>query len=172
MKKVIAIDMDDVLADLVSSWVEKVNTNEGCNVKTNEITTWNIHNNFKCGNKVYEYLNYDLFRNLPVIQDSQLVVSKLIEKYDVYIVTSATKYLDSLKAKIEWLNENFPYIDSSKIVLCGNKSIIKADIMIDDGVHNLKVFEGKKLLFDGYHNRECNLYQRVHSWKEIEYILL
>lgn len=172
MKKVIAIDLDDVLADLVESWVEVVNKNEDENVKPCDIKCWDIKKYFKCNKKVFTYLTYGFFRNLPVKKDSQEVVEKLSEIHDVYIVTSATKTPESLKAKVEWLSEHFPFISADKIVLCGNKSIIKADIMIDDGVHNLKTFSGKKILFDAPHNRSCAEFTRVRNWSEIKNILL
>lgn len=57
-------------------------------------------------------------------------------------------------------------------MLCGNKNIIKADIMIDDGIHNLESFEGMKILFDAPHNRNENRFIRVMNWEEIERKLL
>lgn len=172
MKKVIAIDLDDVLADLVESWVEVVNKNENENVRSCDIKCWDIKKYFKCNKKVFTYLTYDFFRGLPVKKDSQEIVKKLSKIYDVYIATSATKIPDSLKAKVEWLNEHFPFISADKIVLCGDKSVIKADIMIDDGVHNLKAFSGEKILFDAPHNRDCNEFTRAKNWNEIKNILL
>ncbi len=172
MREVIAIDMDDVIADLLSHWVESVNEYEDENVKLEDIKCWNISRYFKCERQVYKYLTYDLFRHLPVMSDSQRVIKNLMEKHDVFIVTSATSMINSLAAKVEWLQEYFPFISSNNIVLCGDKSIIKADIMIDDGIHNLDVFEGRKILFDAPHNRDNEQYERVKSWKEIEKILL
>ncbi|NES53370.1 5'-3'-deoxyribonucleotidase, partial [Escherichia coli] len=68
--------------------------------------------------------------------------------------------------------EYFPFIPHSNVVLCGNKNIIKADIMIDDGIHNLESFEGMKILFDAPHNRNENRFIRVMNWEEIERKLL
>jgi len=174
MKKIIAIDMDDTIAKLVHDWIQTVNEYEGENVLMEDITCWNIDKYFKCKSKVYSYLNYDLFRNLPVIEESQRVIKELMNHYEVFIVTSATSYPDTLKAKVDWLEEHFSFISPNNIVLCGSKRIIKADIMIDDGVHNLETFDGMKILFDAPHNRDNKdeRFSRVANWNQIEKLLI
>jgi len=166
-RKVIAIDMDDTLAGFLEGLVEVVNRLEGENVKVEDIKSWDMYKYFKCGHKIYSYLTYDLFRNLRVFDDAIEVVKSLQENYDVYIVSSATSTSDSMVAKIEWLEEWFPFIDKKNIVLCGDKSIIKADYMIDDGVHNLKTFDGMGLLFNAPHNQEEKGFSRFNNWEHI-----
>jgi len=166
-RKVIAIDMDDTLARFLEGLIEVVNRLEGENVKVEDIKSWDMCKYFKCGHKIYDYLTYDLFRNLRVFDDAIEVVEKLQENYDIYIVSSATSTPDSMVAKIEWLEEWFPFISKKNIVLCGNKSIIKADYMIDDGIHNLEDFSGMTILFDAPHNQMENSFLRFRSWKEI-----
>lgn len=172
MKKVVAIDQDQVLADLLTVWLERYNQNYDDNLTNEDIESWSIDKYVKCGKKIYDYLDYDLFRNLPVIKHSQEVVKMLLEKYEVFITTTATTIPKTLNAKLEWLNEYFPFIPNSNIVLCGSKSIIKADLMIDDGIHNLESFDGWGLLFDAPHNRKETRFLRVRNWKEIGEILL
>ncbi|WP_407632936.1 5' nucleotidase, NT5C type [Bacillus velezensis] len=172
MKKVIAIDMDQVLADLLSDWVAYINAYDDPFLKDEDILCWDISKYSNTQNNVYRHLDYDLFRNLNVIEGSQRVVKELTKKYEVYVVTTATNHPESLKAKLEWLTKYFPFIPPSNVVLCGNKNIIKADIMIDDGIHNLETFEGMKILFDAPHNRNDNRFIRVMNWEEIERKLL
>lgn len=176
MRKVIAIDQDQVLADLLSGWLDKYNQLYNDDLKPDDIKSWRLSDYVKdnCGNYVYKLLeDYDLFRNLPVIEHSQYVVERLNYRHDVYITTSATSIKGSLAAKVEWINEHFPFIPDSNIVLCGDKSIIHADIMIDDGIHNLRKFKGeRKLLFDAPHNRNNNEFERVNNWLEIGDLLL
>lgn len=169
-KKVIAIDIDDTVAYLLKSWIKAVNKGENEDVK--EVTNWDIASHFKCGKKVYCYLKHDLYRNLDVIEDSQEVIKELTIHYEVYFVTSATEFIESLVAKVEWIKEHFPFIPMKNVVLCGDKSIIKADIMIDDGVHNLEKFDGIKLLFNAPHNQEEKRFKRVNNWREVRELLL
>jgi len=70
--------------------------------------------------------------------------------------------------KFEWLAANFPFIDWRQIVLCGDKSIIRAEYMIDDNIYHLRRFEGEKILFDSPHNRNVpDDVHRVHNWDEV-----
>ena len=114
------------------------------------------------------------FRNLPVMADSQEVMNGLNQKYDVVVASLATEFPLSLNDKIFWLHEHFPFIHWSQIFLCGNKSLIKADIMIDDHPKNLDYFDGRTLMFTQPTNihLKTSKHQRVDSWKEIKKLLL
>ena len=101
------------------------------------------------------------------MEDSQEVVKWLHQHYDIYIVTSAMEFKNSLIDKYNWLEKNFPFIHWKKIVMCGDKSIIKADYMIDDHVRNLENFEGKGLLFTSTHNIHETRFPRANNWKEV-----
>ena len=52
--------------------------------------------------------------------------------------------------------------------MCGDKSIISADYMIDDHAFNLKVFQGKGLLFTASHNIGETEFERVNNWEEVK----
>lgn len=166
-KPVIILDMDDVIADLLPAWVKVVNESEGEDVSVDDIKTWDIHHYFKCGAKVFEYLTSDLYRNLKPVEGSQDAVRKLLDKYEIYVCTIGTKHKQSLIPKYEWLEEHFPFIPISNLVLLGNKKMIKGDVMIDDGVKNFEGFEGRKLLFDCVHNQENIELERVYGWDDI-----
>ncbi len=116
----------------------------------------------------------DFFRSAPVMSHSQEVLKKLNERYEIYIVSSATEFPKSLSEKQSWLNEHFPFIGWQQMVFCGSKKIIKADIMIDDHFKNLDYFDGETYLFTQPHNKLNNdhKHKRVTSWLEIEKIFL
>jgi 5'(3')-deoxyribonucleotidase len=80
----------------------------------------------------------------------------------------------SLNEKYDWMKENFSFISWHNIVFCGDKSIIKADYMIDDRLKNLKNFEGKAIVFTAPHNLrdEYEPFTRANNWKEVEKLLL
>lgn len=109
------------------------------------------------------------FLDLPVIEGSQEVVEKLNKKYELFIVSAATEFPQSLSEKQVWLNKFFPFIGWEQMVFCGWKTIIKADIMIDDHFKNLDHFEGHTLLFNQPHNQlaDPGRHLRVFSWEEI-----
>lgn len=112
------------------------------------------------------------FRNLPVIEHSAEVLEKLNRHYQVYIVSAATEFPNSLTEKYYWLMEHFPFFNWKQLVLCGEKSMIEADIMIDDHARHLHVFRGKPYLFSAPHNLNEQAFERIEDWKQAEKLLL
>jgi len=165
----IAIDMDEVIADAVGKFIKLYNRD------------YNIPLDLKIdpGNEIYHHVPEDInqkwfdyinepgfFRDLEVIPHSQRVIKALQEKYDVYIVSAAMEFRNSLTDKYDWLAEHFPFIDWQHIIFCGDK-IVNADIMIDDRTKNFVNFKGKTLLFTSPHNLLVTEYERVNTWEEV-----
>ncbi len=117
-------------------------------------------------------LSPGFFRHLPVMKDSVEVIGELNKKYEVFIVSAAMEFPNSLKDKLEWLLEHFPYLSWKQVVLCGDKKLIHGDYMIDDHVKNLKDFVGKKYLFTSAHNLDITEYDRLNDWKEVAEVFL
>lgn len=172
--KRIAIDMDDVLADITTRLIEITNERRNTNYQKDQLKDPVIFQEYYAEYKQVRECLYEtgMFRNLPVFEDAQDVVKKLQEHYEVFIVSAATEFPKSLTEKLEWLEEHFPTIGWQHTVFCGHKHMIKADYLIDDHEKNLVKFEGTPLLFDAPHNYHLEGYQRVYSWKEIEGLLL
>lgn len=171
--KTIAIDMDGVLSDTVKQFITWEQKETGITKTIEEITGKPELEVFPNSKK---YLHTrDFFRTTSVIGDSQEIVERLNEKYQVFIVSAATEFPLSLSEKQAWLNEYFPFITWQQMVFCGSKEIIAADIMIDDHFKNLNGFKGPlSILFTQPHNAHADSgrHKRVHSWREIEGILL
>jgi len=99
------------------------------------------------------------------------VVKELCQKYDVFIVSAATEFKNSLIDKMDWLEEHFPFISWTNIIFCGRK-IVDVDIFIDDRIRNFTDFEGRKLLYTSPHNVTITDYERVNNWQEVAQKLL
>jgi 5'(3')-deoxyribonucleotidase len=52
-------------------------------------------------------------------------------------------------------------------VFCGDKSILRADYLIDDLPRNLEIFQGQGLLFTAPHNLTEMRFQRVGGWGQV-----
>jgi 5'-nucleotidase len=174
MKRLI-VDMDDVLADASQRIIEVFNG----------VNNTNYDKEFFRDKVFYEFVNQPHFQStrpfveakgffidLPVMADAIEVMQNLQSKYDIFVVSAATEFPNSLEEKYHWLARHFPFIHWHNFVLCGDKSIINGDIMIDDHEKNLKSFKGETLLFDAVHNWHLDTYTRVRSWKEIELTLM
>lgn len=170
--KTIAIDMDGVIADVLSSFFALDERDHGRRKTLEE-----VHGvpELEAFARIHEYLNSaGFFRNLAVIQDSQDVLYRLNQHYDVFIVTAATQYPQSLSEKQAWLQEHFPFLTWQQMVFCGAKRIIRADLMIDDHLKNLDTFTGETYLFTAPHNAlvKSDRHRRVNGWREIAGLLL
>jgi len=109
----------------------------------------------------------DFFQDLDVIPDSQQVMRALHERYELFIVTAAMEFPDSLPHKYRWLQEHFPFLHWKNFVFCGDKSIIQADYLIDDEAKNLLTFTGESIMFTTAHNMKDDRFRRAENWQEV-----
>lgn len=167
-KQRIAIDMDDVMADASGRFVEWIAERHGVAIERGELRTELLNKAGIPYEKVREWLWEDgFFRHMQPMPDSKEVMKELVEKYEIFIVSAAIEFPQSLREKVEWLAEHFPFIDWRYIVLCGHKYMIQADYLIDDHEKNLINFIGKPIVFTAPHNIHLKGYERVNNWAEI-----
>jgi 5'(3')-deoxyribonucleotidase len=112
------------------------------------------------------------FTDLPVKEGAIEVIKVLTKSYEIFIVSAATEFPNSLSEKLEWMKKHFPFITWHNIVFCGHKHMIQADYLIDDHERNLVTFTGTPLLFSAPHNLHINSYERVNSWLDVKSKLL
>jgi 5'(3')-deoxyribonucleotidase len=165
----IAIDMDEVLADPIRKFIELYNRDYGIplDLKLNPGNEIYHHVPADVNNKWFDYINEKgFFRNLPLIEGSVEAVKKLQDKHEVYIVSAAMEFPNSLEDKYHWLAEHFPFITWKNIIFCGEK-IVNTDVMIDDRAKNFIDFKGRALLFTSPHNQLLTQYERVDNWQQV-----
>jgi 5'(3')-deoxyribonucleotidase len=170
LRQRIALDMDDVMADTLTVWLERYNQDFGT-----RITKADLH-----GKKLYDlagpdravaaraYLDHpEFFLDLPLMEGSQTVVERLSETYEVFVTSAAMDHPNSFPAKYAWLKKHFPFIPDKNIVFCGDKSIIRADFMIDNSLPNLRAFTGQGIVFTAPHNTPDTGFPRVNGWSDV-----
>lgn len=170
MKQRIAVDMDQVLVDLITPWLDRYNNDYNDTLEPSDVTSWNFCHIVKpeCGKKIYEYLDdQELFRTLPLMEDSQEVLLELSKQYELFVVTAPWNP-DNMATKFRYLQKYFSFIPESNYVFTRNKSIVNADWLIDDKPDNLLGFQGVGILFDAPHNQNETRYHRVKNWLEIK----
>jgi 5'(3')-deoxyribonucleotidase len=171
----IIIDMDEVIADPMGAminWYEKkyINKVNYDNIKEGSwLKAFPDEHHALVLDKLY---SPGFFRDLPVMDDAVDVLKEMNSRYEIFIVSAAMEFPNSLKDKHDWLLEYFPYFTWRQLVLCGDKRMIMGDHMIDDHLKNLVHFKGNKLLYSALHNREVQGYQRINNWKEAARIFL
>jgi len=169
--KQLLVDMDGVLADVYSQFLH---------FEFNETGVEQEMESLYGKTEADAFLNYeryvhstDFFRKAPTMPGSMEGLRYLNHKYKVLIVSSAMEFPNSLIEKREWLGEFYPFISWKQIVFCGDKAVVKGDIMIDDHPKNLDFFTGRKILFTQPHNilLSNKEYERADNWAQILEIL-
>jgi len=169
----ILVDMDDVLECLVAGWVECLNERYGTCVTPADVNDWDVGKAFPTltHDQVFavecEDSLWDRVRPMPGADEGLRTL--LADGHTVYIVT-ATKY-QTLRSKMEKvLFRYFPYLTWDQVIITSHKELIRGDVLIDDGPHNLSRGEYRKILFDACHNRSFDETAvgavRVKNWAE------
>jgi 5'-nucleotidase len=174
-KKRILIDMDHVMADVTSHFIKWYKEATCTEVSREELLGRPEDEAFPQSQLIRNFLHTPgFFRTAPVIADSQEVIEELNEIYDLFIVSAAMEFPQSLREKYDWLREHFPFILWQQIIFCGSKRPVSGDYMIDDHFKNLNYFKGEKILFSATHNINIQGagFTRVNSWAEVRNLLM
>ena len=174
-KKRLIIDMDETIADSLSRQLEWYERDAAKQVARDELKGRHLYQAVGDEHEgmVYQYPHHeDFFHDLPLLDGAQEALRKLSEVYDIYIATAAMEFPLSFTPKFEWLRRHFPFISPMRYIFCGDKSILKADYLIDDTAKHLAGFHGEGLLFTAPHNLHEDGFRRVDSWGEVLAMLL
>ena len=167
---IIFVDMDEVIADAYMAHIEIYNQEFNASL---QIADCYGKEAWQCVPEehqlsIKQHTRRDgFFKDLRIIPDSQEVLRELNLKHDVYIASAAMEFPQSLREKSDWLDAFFPFIPWQKRILCGDKFILKGDVLIDDRSKNLKNFDGRSILFTSPHNTNTTDFERADTWKEI-----
>ena len=177
-KLTILVDMDDTIEELLPAWVGYVNRSYGTNASTSDVTGWDVSAAFPTltREQVYAPLYEDSFWDLvkPVYHAPEVLRRLIADGHCVLIVTTSNH--QTLSAKMEHvLFRYFPFLTWDDVIVTAHKQLIKGDVLIDDGVHNLKGGDYAKLLMSSPHNMKYdatgNGMVRVDSWDDIYRII-
>jgi len=174
-KKRLLIDMDHVMADITSQYIKWYRDATGTEIPRNELFGKPEDLAFPQPGLIRQFLHSPgFFRTAAVMADSREVIEELNNMFEVFIVSAAMEFPQSLIEKYEWFHEHFPFIKWQQIIFCGAKKPISGDFMIDDHFKNLNNFNGEKLLFTAPHNMHIDMeeYTRVNSWMEVRHLLM
>jgi 5'(3')-deoxyribonucleotidase len=159
----IAVDVDSVLNNLCDVWYDAYNKATGDTLRAADVKGWNTHEYAKFGDQIYDYLTADVVAACTPTEGAQDALKSLVEKHNIVIVTAV--WPGTYDVKMKWLSTHFPYI--KHIVCTSSKHFVQADVLIDDGMHNLAGFSGLyPVCFDQPWNQEWKDI-RVKSWFEI-----
>jgi len=163
--------MDEVMADTLAEHVARYNQLFGESVTLDDLWgkgLWDVVSNDRQEALRTILHSEDFFEDLPVMPDAPEVLHKLTERFEIFVATQAMSVPSSFAPKYRWLQRHFPFLPPTHYVYCGDKSILRADILIDDLPRNLLRFEGTGILYSAPHNLAANGFTRVANWREVE----
>ena len=166
----ICVDMDEVMADTLAEHLRRYNKAFDEAVGPEHLagkSLWEI-TPLDRQQQLRAFLDAeDFFEDLPLMPGAQDVLKQLSARYEVFIATQAMSVPNSLGPKYRWLQRHFPFIPPTHYVFCGNKSILRADYLIDDLPRNLERFEGQGILYTAPHNITTTGFVRVDDWLQV-----
>lgn len=129
------IDFDDVLAPFVSLACDLCNSENGTNYTVEDINCWG----FGGSQAVYDVSRYyrdeRVFKAQRVSPQAMFFLQELMKRGDVYIITAVEGPFMSYRA--EQIKDAFPELPESNIIMGSAKNLVKFDITLDDGPHNI-----------------------------------
>ena len=185
---IIAIDLDEVLCDFISSMLFYYNEKYGTNYKKEDFFTYNFWevlgiSQEKTIDIVHDFHKTHHFEDIQPINGAIEAVSKLKKNHKLIVITSRQHSIENQTRK--WIEKYFPNT-FDEIILANHFAKngtskkkkyycdkFKVDVLIEDNIHyaneciskHTKVF-----LFDYPWNRSNTLNKdvtRVYSWDEL-----
>ena len=168
--KRICVDMDEVMADTLAEHLRRYNQTFDEAVTPQDLAGKGLFEITPVDRRqqLRAFLDAeDFFEDLDLMPGAQAVLEQLSARFEIFIATQAMSIPNSLGSKYRWLQRNFPFIPFAHYVFCGDKSILRADYLIDDLPRNLLRFQGQGLLYTAPHNLAATGFIRVENWQQV-----
>jgi 5'-nucleotidase len=166
----ICVDMDEVMADTLAEHLRRYNQAFEEEITPDDLAgkgLWEVAP-LDRQTELRAFLDAeDFFEDLALMPGAQQVLKGLSVRFEVFIATQAMSVPNSLGPKYRWLQRHFSFIPPTHYVFCGDKSILRADYLIDDLPRNLERFEGQGILFTAPHNLTATGFVRVKDWQQV-----
>lgn len=152
----IAVDVDEVCADLLGEWLRRYNLKYHDYLYPENLDGWAMEPQVKpeCGEKIFELITPEIYEQVLPIPGALFGINQLRTLGRVVFVTSGNG-----DAKLKWLQE-WKFLKPGRVnghdpdfVSAKDKSLIKADYLLDDNVDNVEMFPGQGILIWHWHNR-------------------
>lgn len=139
-KKKVAIDVDGVLYDLVTPWLNVYNEVYDDTLKLRNIEQYDLSKYTKCSKEEMSQLLQEpaIWEQIKLYRGVKKYIQELNnnENVDLFLVT-ATSY-KTCKYKFDRLFELLPMLNENQLVITSRKDLIGANFFVDDWEDNLR----------------------------------
>jgi 5'-nucleotidase len=170
----IAVDMDEVIADAFSKHLRQYNEQACANLTPEMVAEQGLSGAISPEQReLFHAIPHaeGFFADMNLIAGSREALLELSRHHDIFITSAAMEVPGSFADKFQWLETHFPFIPPSRIVFCGDKNIVNADVLIDDRSRHFKGFRGAGVLFTAPHNVNEPADLRANNWNDVLEIL-
>lgn len=173
---VLALDVDGVIADTYRVWLDRWNAAH----PQDQFDLAEIYSPRAAGNAAFlaQLSAPDLYADVQPIDGAVASVQSLrADGHRLLFVTSCVRGMAD--QKWEWLERHGVLdvrpLQHPDLIIAHDKSLIRADVLVDDAAHNFDAWPTMGLLFDAPYNREarpsrptqvCRTW-RVRSWPQV-----
>lgn len=175
---IIVCDIDNILNNLAEKAIEVYNSNSNKNIQISDIISYNFYD---CLSKedadgiVSLFKKKSLWDSLKPLEGAQNGLKQFIKKgHRVYLATATDPI--NFEWKTAWLKQYFPFIPEDNVIRIMDKSLLKADVLIDDCLDNLISSFAERVVLDyPWNHNEIKDYaygiRRAYAWSDIVNII-
>ena len=175
---VVAVDVDGVTADLYTELFRMYNEDFNDNktyqtaMREYESETWDLKPECKDIEAYFDRANlYDNVLPMP----GALEGIKYLREEGYRVVFNSSCFINRSDDKLRWLFEHGFLKPAKRLVrdwiVVPDKSLIHANIMIDDRPKNIYKFNGVGIIFDQPYNKRAIAEARLRGWTDIERVM-
>ena len=120
--------------------------------------------------EIFNDENY--WATIPLMPNAARALEKLNQEHEIFIASDAITVSNDacMTGKKKWINRYLPFITTKQLIFIRNKSMLQADVIIEDVTEQVKNFKGMTILFDYCYNRDFKPRFRVSNWNQVEAI--
>lgn len=175
---IIICDVDNILNNPAEKAIEVYNSFKNKNIQVSDIISYNFYD---CLAKedadviVSLFKEKELWDSLKPLEGSQNGLKQLIKKgYRIYLATATDPI--NFGWKLSWLKQYYPFIPEDNIIRIMDKSLLKADVLIDDCLDNLINSSAERVCLNyPWNHNELKDYaygiRRAYGWSDIVNII-
>lgn len=161
--------MDEVAVDLMGPWIEEINKRFNLDLTRKDASRNKLKELDSEGYNVYGIIREKgFFRDLKPVDGAVEYITKLHKDGHeiVFVTTPLPNSVYVYSEKLEWVEKTFPFIDLDNVIFSRRKDLIIGDVLLDDYIHNLKNFKGKRVFFNAMDSKQVeDIDYSVKSWK-------
>lgn len=166
---IVAMDVDEVCADLLSRWLALYNRDYGDELLPEDISEWDLTKFVKkeCGKDIYKYLHRpNLYDHVQPMGGARSAIRNMRDM-GARIVFVSSCVGGTAQAKIDWL-ARWGFAPKAELesgeafIATRDKNLVRADILFDDYFHNVQRFPGVSFMVRRTHNRNIYWPRRAH----------